>query len=87
MAKVTTVVDTIPGCDMPGCDDPAYADAAVPGQGWGYWCEAHFDRLGCGLGLGRGQKLLKRSDVHAQAHAHYNRGLITASERDRELAR
>lgn len=43
---------------------PAYADAKLqqgPRQGsWAYCCKAHFDSHACELGLGLGQKLVKR---------------------------
>ena len=29
--------------------------------GWGYACQSHFDRFGCTLGLGKGQRIVVAS--------------------------
>lgn len=45
-------------CDL--CDAPAVYDGQTVLRGqWAYMCEAHFSRIGVGLGLGRGQVLTK----------------------------
>lgn len=59
----TTVVATIPECDLFRDHGPAYADAKIPGMGWGYVCKDCFDHYGCSLGLGQGQQLLVREDA------------------------
>ena len=58
----TALVNELPKCDMPGCDEPAEYDARTR-NGWGYLCQAHFDLLGCSLGLGKGQRLIVRGSV------------------------
>ncbi len=55
------VVDKIPQCDF--CDEPGVYDAKTPSGPWANLCEADFKRLGCGLGLGRGQKRILRSEL------------------------
>jgi hypothetical protein len=60
-ARHTTVaVTTIPACDLDPGHGPAYADARIPGGGWGNVCRPCFDRFGCSLGLGHGQELTER---------------------------
>jgi hypothetical protein len=60
----STVVSTLPACDIDASHGPAYADAHVPGgSSWGYVCEPCFDRYGCQLGLGRGQRLVLASEA------------------------
>ena len=46
-----------PKCDL--CQDGTEAvyDAKTKMGPWGYLCQAHFDKYGVGLGLGKGQKL------------------------------
>lgn len=53
-------VRKIPPCDL--CGQPAYADAKVPGGPWGNVCREHFDKLGCQLGLGKGQQFIVQLD-------------------------
>lgn len=44
-------------CDIhPGV--VAYADAKIPGMGWGWVCRSCFDAMECSLGLGKGQRLV-----------------------------
>ena len=63
----SVVVEELPGCDL--CKDihdvdmPAYADARIPAYGsWANVCWDHFNDCGCTLGLGRGQRLIRRRD-------------------------
>jgi hypothetical protein len=62
MADLTKArVEEIPNCQLPhheGHSQPAYADARIPGVGWGYVCRAHFEQMGCSLGMGKGQELV-----------------------------
>lgn len=53
-------VERIPPCDL--CDDgtPAAVDGKTIHGPWANMCEAHFERFGIGLGLGRGQRLIQR---------------------------
>ncbi len=62
----TALVDKLPNCDMSGCDEPAEYDARAR-NGWGNFCQAHFDLLGCRLGLGKGQKLVVRGSAKQPA--------------------
>ena len=50
------VVPSIPSCDL--CKQPSYADGRTIYGGWAYMCRPHFQALGIGLGLGRGQELI-----------------------------
>ena len=48
---------------IPPCDIGApHGDAAYDGKTrlgpWAYMCETHFEQLGVGLGLGKGQRLI-----------------------------
>ena len=55
-------VITIPKCDLCcGRDAGAVAayDAKTRGGPWAYLCAAHFDQYGIGLGIGRGQRLIR----------------------------
>lgn len=57
----SVIVQSIPNCDvckMNGITRPAYADARLTIGTWGNVCIQHFNTLGSGLGLGRGQRLL-----------------------------
>lgn len=63
----TVVVEELPPCwvckDIHDTDRPAYADARMPAYGaWGYVCFDHFNQMECTLGLGRGQRLLRKRD-------------------------
>ena len=51
-------VTKIPKCDF--CDKPAYADGKTTMGPWAYMCKTHFDMYGVGLGLGKGQILVKK---------------------------
>lgn len=66
-APNTTEVSVLPTCDLAHlrsygpCDGSAYADVKLSGEFGGVWaniCKAHFDRVGCQLGIGRGQRLV-----------------------------
>lgn len=48
-------------CDQDGVKRAAYADGKLNfGTSWAYMCKPHFNVYGIGLGLGKGQKLVKR---------------------------
>lgn len=54
-------VSSLPDCQLCAhiAKHPAAYDASIPAVGsWAYVCEAAFVRLGCGLGTGRGQRLI-----------------------------
>jgi len=48
----------LPKCDIPGCDQTAHYDGKTKQGPWANMCEEHFQKLGVGLGLGKGQKLI-----------------------------
>lgn len=54
-------VEDIPNCNYPHSPAegkvPAVYDARSKSGPWAYMCQAHFDRYGVGLGMGKGQKL------------------------------
>lgn len=60
-----TKMSKIPNCDIcagNGASVTAYADASLANAGmssWAYVCREHFKRMGCSLGLGRGQELVQ----------------------------
>lgn len=60
----TAIVSELPDCGLclyEGKKEPAEYDAKIPGSGWNYLCQKHFDHFGCKLGLGMGQKLVLES--------------------------
>ena len=65
----SVIVATIPPCDLCGgmaIVQDAYADAQLPMVGpWANVCKPHFDYHRCGLGLGRGQRLILREEDQA----------------------
>lgn len=56
-------VDKIPECDVCPSDDKkgAQFDGKTIHGPWAYMCGSHFRLYGTGLGLGRGQRLVKRT--------------------------
>lgn len=58
VANSEVIVHKLPPCDIPKCENTALYDGATTFGPWAYMCQAHFDALGVGLGLGRGQKLV-----------------------------
>jgi hypothetical protein len=47
----------------PDCETvPAYYDGKTVMGPWAYMCESCFQRVGVGLGLGRGQRLVVRDE-------------------------
>lgn len=61
-AKEAVHVTTIPKCDICGPSDKrdAQFDGKTVHGPWAYMCGKHFRLHGTGLGLGRGQRLVKR---------------------------
>jgi hypothetical protein len=55
-----TTVSAIPPCDLDPAHGPAWADASIPAAGgsWAYVCLDCFEKHGCQLGLGSGQRLV-----------------------------
>lgn len=59
------IVEKIPACDVCGERDvvtPAVVDGRTVMGPWAYMCEEHFCLYAVGLGVGRGQRLVKRGD-------------------------
>lgn len=48
-------VNDIPKCDL--CEQPAAVNGKTVHGPWAYMCQRHFQAIGVGLGLGRGQQL------------------------------
>ncbi len=58
-----TVVSELPKCDFCAMDDDdneAEFDGATVLGPWAHMCPGHFMMYGRGLGLGKGQRLVKR---------------------------
>lgn len=55
MTKDSTTVSAPKECDI--CDREADYDGKTKMGAWAYMCQKHFEKLGVGLGTGRGQKL------------------------------
>jgi hypothetical protein len=59
-------LSTRPDCDVHKHDlgetVPAYYDGKTVMGPWAYMCESCFQRVGVGLGLGRGQRLVVRDE-------------------------
>jgi hypothetical protein len=53
-----------PLCDIEHVGKPPIAqyDAKTPQGPWAYLCEPHFLLLGCQLGMGLGQRLIKKEN-------------------------
>jgi len=50
-------------CEISGCEfNGVMYDAKIPGGGWANIAFETFTRLGCSLGVGRGQKYRKQDD-------------------------
>jgi hypothetical protein len=64
----TARVSKLPECDVCKNENPDYPpeDAQYDGKTrygtWGYMCERHFQSNGVGLGLGKGQRLITKSE-------------------------
>ena len=56
----SVVVDALPECHFCGHERPkrATVDGKTQMGPWAYMCDRHFEELGVGLGLGRGQRLV-----------------------------
>lgn len=55
-------VDKLPKCNIckrSGVSRDAVYDGKMKTGPWAYMCRAHFAEFGAGLGLGRGQELVK----------------------------
>jgi hypothetical protein len=59
----SVVVDKIPNCDFCKEPTPAYADGQTMMGPWANMCKPCFDMYGVGLGLGKGQRLLTKSET------------------------
>jgi len=60
MEHTRVVVEELPDCDVCG-KEARYAEKS-PGGPWAYLCGVCFEALGCCLGLGRGQQLVKKDE-------------------------
>lgn len=62
------IVDHLPTCDICEFVDgtkgiTAHFDGKTKGGPWANMCETHFVMYGVGLGTGRGQRLIVRTDA------------------------
>jgi len=51
-------VPVAPRCDLCRVETPAQYDAKTIHGPWANLCQEHFDEIGVGLGLGKGQRLV-----------------------------
>ena len=66
MSFTHVTVTALPLCDLcrvHGFKELAHYDARMTTGVWANLCESHFNKLGVGLGLGRGQLLVAQSPV------------------------
>jgi hypothetical protein len=60
----SVVVSELPPCDICKINFNRIVSAKYDGKTfsgpWAYMCQNHFDQYGIGLGLGRGQELIKK---------------------------
>ena len=59
--KTTAKIRTLPYCNF--CLSIAKYDGRTTYGYWAYMCQNHFDEYGVGLGLGKGQLLIKEKKV------------------------
>lgn len=59
MSKTEVEVSQLPGCDICGTLNAHYDGKTIMGA-WAYMCSRCFKEVGVGLGVGRGQRLVKR---------------------------
>lgn len=62
MSHTQVEMVSIPSCDLNPEHGKAIYDGKTTYGPWAYMCESCFQSLGVGLGLGNGQRLIKRSD-------------------------
>lgn len=58
MPSEYTTVSTLPMCDIDHSHGPAAVDGKTVHGPWAYMCQACFQKIGVGLGTGRGQQLV-----------------------------
>lgn len=70
VSRITIMSESIVVSSLPNCDiclshkieTVASYDALTIYGPWGYLCDEHFQTHGIGLGTGRGQKLILKTD-------------------------
>lgn len=65
MAGTTARVYELPKCDFckdQGVDREAHYDGRTVNGMWAFMCTEHFNAIGSGLGMGRGQRLILEED-------------------------
>lgn len=55
---ITTVIYETAYCQICKEVEPAEYDAKIKGGPWAFMCKKHFEEMGVGLGMGKGQKLI-----------------------------
>jgi hypothetical protein len=63
--KDYVLLDTRPNCDLCLRKKPAFFDGKTIMGPWAYMCEGHFATHGCGLGEGKGQRVIVPVIVHS----------------------
>lgn len=58
MSYTEVKIAEIPQCNF--CPELAEYDGATTLGHWAYMCRRHFDSVGIGIGIGKGQKLVKK---------------------------
>ena len=62
--ELLVVVTEFPNCNIEGCSQKAKYNGKTKEGRWELMCEKHFQKLGVGLGLGKGLKFtLQDSDT------------------------
>jgi hypothetical protein len=69
------LLDTRPNCDLCLRKTPAFFDGKTIMGPWAYMCEGHFATHGCGLGEGKGQRVIV-PDLHGKNPARGHASLI-----------
>lgn len=86
--KDTVEVESLPYCDI--CNEMRVSEGHVTIEraiydaksiygSWAYMCQKHFDQIGVGLGLGKGQKLVLKAKGTSK---EYEEWLETHNEMD-----
>ena len=60
--ELSLVVAEFPNCNIAGCKDKARYNGKTKEGRWELMCEKHFEKLGVGLGLGKGLKFALQDD-------------------------
>ena len=62
ISETEVVMAVMPICDIPDCGSEAQYDGKTIHGPWAYMCELDYQAYGVGIGLGKGQRLVKKED-------------------------